>query len=190
MAEAGALPGRVQRGEGRREAEADRSWPRLRGSAREKSSVWSRPPSGRGCFTRSCPATITRFLPRSATGRKGAAAGVEFAGLPEGWQGRGRTPRPVAVASTCGRSAITRSFSPPTASQRTLMADAIDAATRDAKLLKDALAQAKQQEETVKVDVAAAKEEVAKHAASATSWPISPGRSRRNWPPSGRKSPD
>ncbi len=46
--------------------------------------------------------------------------------------------------------------------QRTLLVDAIDAATRDEKLLHDALAEAKQQEEAVKVDLAAAKEEVTK----------------------------
>jgi hypothetical protein len=46
--------------------------------------------------------------------------------------------------------------------QRTLLADAIDAATRDAKLLTDALTEAKQQEEAVQVTLAAAKEEVAK----------------------------
>ncbi len=46
--------------------------------------------------------------------------------------------------------------------QRTLLVDAIDAATRDEKLLTDALAAAKQQEEAVKVELAAAKEEVAK----------------------------
>ncbi len=46
--------------------------------------------------------------------------------------------------------------------QRTLLADAIDAATRDEKLIEDALAEAKQQEEAVKVDLAATKEEVAK----------------------------
>jgi hypothetical protein len=46
--------------------------------------------------------------------------------------------------------------------QRTLLVDAIDAATRDEKLLQDALAEAKQQEEAVKVDLAAAKEEVTK----------------------------
>jgi len=49
--------------------------------------------------------------------------------------------------------------------RRTLLLDQIDAAARDVKLVEDALAQAKQQEEAVKQDVAAAKEEVKKYAA-------------------------
>ncbi len=46
--------------------------------------------------------------------------------------------------------------------QRTLLVDAIDASTCDAKLLSDALAAAKQQEEAVKVELASVKEELAK----------------------------
>ncbi len=44
----------------------------------------------------------------------------------------------------------------------TLLADQVDAATRDKKLIDDALAQAKQQEEAAKQDLAAAKEDVKK----------------------------
>ena len=43
---------------------------------------------------------------------------------------------------------------------RTLLADQIDAATRDMKLVEEALAQAQEQEEAAKQDVAAAKEDV------------------------------
>jgi hypothetical protein len=47
--------------------------------------------------------------------------------------------------------------------RRTLLGDAIDAATRDQKLIEDAVVQAKQQEEAAKVELAAAKEEVVKY---------------------------
>jgi len=46
--------------------------------------------------------------------------------------------------------------------QRTLLVDQLDATTRDKKLVDDALAQAKEQEEGVKAELAAAKEDVAK----------------------------
>ena len=139
-----------------------------------------------------CPGIITRFLPRSATSEKKAM--LPAASLPEYLKdgkpaGGNEPPDRVADGKYVRPIRDYQVFFTADRVQRTLLVDAIDAATRDEKLLQDALAQAKQQEEAVKVGSGCGEGrggEVPRPARRRGH--VSSRSSRRSWPPYGRRS--
>ena len=115
-------------------------------------SAW-RPPRGPGCFTRPCPATITNLC---LAHRWRERALLPAASLPEyvkdGKAAVGDEPPAQVVDGKYLRPLRDyQAFFAAERVERTLLFDAIDAATGDETLLKAALARAKQQNETVQV---------------------------------------